>query len=85
MPGTSTFHATFSVVLHFSGTPVAADIPCPVLPRNSGQSLSAAKVGRTMSDTAMSDFMGERYGKEAGKLPAELCHAQTLENGAFGV
>src|SRR5260221_13120314 len=37
-PGTSIFHATFFVVLHSVGTPVEVDNPCPVGPRNWGQS-----------------------------------------------
>src|SRR5439155_12509037 len=40
-PGTATFHATFSVALHRTGTPVASEWPCPSGPRNCGQSPAA--------------------------------------------
>ena len=42
-PPSSTFHVTPSVALHFCGTFVAAEIPCPPAPRNCGHSVSAAK------------------------------------------
>jgi len=37
-PGMGTFHRTFVVSLQFSGSPCSSDVPCPVGPRNCGQS-----------------------------------------------
>ena len=37
-PGKARFQATFSVELHRTGTSFAGECPCPVGPRNSGQS-----------------------------------------------
>src|SRR5262245_9242535 len=37
-PGKSTFHAMFSVALHFVGSSLSGLVPWPVGPRNCGQS-----------------------------------------------
>ena len=42
-PATGTFHTTFLVSLHSSGRPRSVEWPCPVGPRNSGQSSAASK------------------------------------------
>ena len=42
-PGTGTFHATFLSAPHRTGTPVAAETPWPVGPRNCGQSSARAE------------------------------------------
>ena len=39
-PGTGTFQVTFSVSLQVSGTDASGACPCPVGPRNCGQSLA---------------------------------------------
>src|SRR6185436_20498578 len=38
LPGIATFQRTFFVSLHVSGSPCSSDTPCPVGPRNCGQS-----------------------------------------------
>ena len=43
-PGTSAFHATFFVALHWVGRLVSLEIPCPVGPRNCGQFSARAAV-----------------------------------------
>src|SRR4051812_45997968 len=43
LPWIGVFHLTFSVSLHVTGTFLASLTPCPVGPRNCGQSAVAAK------------------------------------------
>src|SRR6185503_6376075 len=44
-PGIATFQRTFFVSLHVSGSPCSSDTPCPVGPRNCGQS-EASKINK---------------------------------------
>ena len=51
-PGTGVFQVTFSVSLHSSGTTASAAWPCPVGPRNCGQSPARAGAPATAATTA---------------------------------
>src|SRR6185436_16169913 len=53
-PGIATFQRTFFVSLHVSGSPCSSDTPCPVGPRNCGQ--SEASKGKKSKNTM--NFIG---------------------------
>src|SRR5690606_38585805 len=73
-PGTATFQATFRSGPHSRGSVVALDVPWPVGPRNSGQSLSSARrvseAERSARTSAMAQETAEadteRIGIQAG-------------------
>ena len=61
--GSTVFQATFSVPLHRTGTFLAGEMPCPVGPRNSGQSCArTARAPRSIPRTAASGDTARREG-----------------------
>src|SRR5688572_17423918 len=55
--GNGIFQRTFSVALHFTGTSFSVQIPCPVGPRQPGQSAALAKpVSRATTPMARRKF-----------------------------
>src|SRR3954447_8106716 len=69
--------AIFSVALHLTGTFVAAEIPCPVGPRNCGHSVSPARASngeRARAKKAARSFMREREREDVKRC----CHLSKL-------